>query len=344
MKEAFALIREDTSDTLFDIVIRASHLKPVSYSQNTLQALSSPSPLLIMRSQSGSGRKAAPIERRQTHNTVERARRESLNDRFLELASKMPSTRKVQRPSKVFIIEKSLEFVHCAYDVESGLRHIVTEIINEKQRMMKELNEYRVEQGLLPRSSSVEADLVLPQRLDPKHTSDCRLFPADDDNFKSPESTCFDDSTSHYAVSSSLSSSRMSSQEHSPRARLSLDGISSSLFPFNNTAGVMSYIANPSESFQAFQSAIATLATPATPADSFYTSDFSQSQLRTRDLDLSMMPISAANLNHLMENNFGSAAINSAAGFGFGNSLQKLPMDRSNRSIFASVEASGLLH
>lgn len=45
-------------------------------------------------------------ERRATHNAVERARRETLNGRFMDLAAALPSMAHVKRPSKSMIVNK----------------------------------------------------------------------------------------------------------------------------------------------------------------------------------------------------------------------------------------------
>lgn len=55
--------------------------------------------------------KSSTAERRATHNAIERARRESLNGRFLELARALPTMGNVKRPSKSVIVNKSLEWI-----------------------------------------------------------------------------------------------------------------------------------------------------------------------------------------------------------------------------------------
>lgn len=50
-------------------------------------------------------------ERRATHNAVERARRETLNGRFMDLAAALPSMAHVKRPSKSMIVNKCERFV-----------------------------------------------------------------------------------------------------------------------------------------------------------------------------------------------------------------------------------------
>jgi len=110
----------------------------------------------------GGNKKGTSAERRATHNAVERARRESLNVRFLELAANLPATCTVRRPSKSLIVNKSLEFVDQALNAESILRLKVEELLHENQTIMEELNLLRQDRGLSPRASSIEASLPLP--------------------------------------------------------------------------------------------------------------------------------------------------------------------------------------
>ncbi|KAI8804227.1 hypothetical protein BJ742DRAFT_456857 [Cladochytrium replicatum] len=59
---------------------------------------------------SGGAARLTP-EKRATHNAIERARRESLNDRFHKLAMSIPSLRQIRKPSKSLIVQKSLEHI-----------------------------------------------------------------------------------------------------------------------------------------------------------------------------------------------------------------------------------------
>lgn len=56
--------------------------------------------------------KRAPskAERRAEHNAIERARRESLNTKFQQLAHSLPNLQNDRRPSKGTIIERTLEY------------------------------------------------------------------------------------------------------------------------------------------------------------------------------------------------------------------------------------------
>ncbi|KAL9931587.1 hypothetical protein V8E36_009584, partial [Tilletia maclaganii] len=55
------------------------------------------------------GRRA--VKKRAVHNAIERDRRNRLNERFLDLAAKLPATASVRRPSKNLVVNKALQFV-----------------------------------------------------------------------------------------------------------------------------------------------------------------------------------------------------------------------------------------
>jgi len=55
-----------------------------------------------------SRRPPSTAERRATHNAVERARRESLNGRFVDLAAALPNMATIKRPSKSTIVAKCM--------------------------------------------------------------------------------------------------------------------------------------------------------------------------------------------------------------------------------------------
>ena len=110
----------------------------------------------------GGNKKGTSAERRATHNAVERARRESLNVRFLELAANLPATCTVRRPSKSLIVNQSLDFVRTSLNNDTILRLKVDELLKQNQTVMEELNSLRQERGLSPRAMTVEIELPLP--------------------------------------------------------------------------------------------------------------------------------------------------------------------------------------
>lgn len=87
--------------------------------------------------------KASSAERRATHNAIERARRESLNGRFLELASALPTMANVKRPSKSVIVNKSLEWIYDSQVREHAL-------VRENNALRAELNDMRARLQMPP--------------------------------------------------------------------------------------------------------------------------------------------------------------------------------------------------
>ncbi|KAG0143363.1 hypothetical protein CROQUDRAFT_673001 [Cronartium quercuum f. sp. fusiforme G11] len=87
--------------------------------------------------------KISTAERRATHNAIERARRESLNGRFLELARALPTMGNVKRPSKSVIVNKSLEWI-----CESQVREY--HLVRENNYLRAQVNELRSQLQLGP--------------------------------------------------------------------------------------------------------------------------------------------------------------------------------------------------
>lgn len=91
------------------------------------------------------GRRApSTAEKRANHNAIERARRESLNGRFMELAQALPNLNAAKRPSKNAIVVKSLEYVLAARHRESALEA-------QASSLRAEVNELRSKLGMAPR-------------------------------------------------------------------------------------------------------------------------------------------------------------------------------------------------
>ncbi|KAI8926253.1 hypothetical protein BC831DRAFT_238960 [Entophlyctis helioformis] len=77
-------------------------------------------------------------EKRASHNAIERARRESLNHRFQDLANTVPSLSSVRKPSKSIIVQRSLEYV-------SELRRIIESKDRTAMALRQQNNEMRDE-------------------------------------------------------------------------------------------------------------------------------------------------------------------------------------------------------
>ncbi|KAL8284086.1 hypothetical protein RQP46_005199 [Phenoliferia psychrophenolica] len=94
-----------------------------------------------MTGRKGPGPVAA--DKRATHNAIERARRESLNGRFMTLAEALPSMVNVKRPSKSIIVNKALDFVFDAQVKEHAL-------IKENNDLRRQVDQLRARLGMAP--------------------------------------------------------------------------------------------------------------------------------------------------------------------------------------------------
>ncbi|PWN47929.1 hypothetical protein IE53DRAFT_371046 [Violaceomyces palustris] len=110
----------------------------------------------------GGNRKGNSAERRATHNAIERARRESLNGRFLQLAATLPATSDVRRPSKSLIVNKSLDFVVESLTREASYRMRIEKLRSENLSLREQLNEFRRQAGLEPVPAHEDSPLPPP--------------------------------------------------------------------------------------------------------------------------------------------------------------------------------------
>ncbi|CAD6892148.1 unnamed protein product [Tilletia controversa] len=104
------------------------------------------------------------IKEREVHNAIERDRRNQLNDRFLDLAAKLPATASVRRPSKNLVIMKSIQFVDEALSHETLYRQMIDSLSRENAAMRAEINDARAAQSrapLLPTGSGVQMPATL---------------------------------------------------------------------------------------------------------------------------------------------------------------------------------------
>lgn len=107
----------------------------------------------------GNGKKlkrpASSAEKKATHNAVERARRESLNARFLVLADLLPGMTHVKRASKAAIVNKSIELIKDFQTTESRLA-------KENESLKLELATLKQQWGLQPSVPGVSM-FAIPQ-------------------------------------------------------------------------------------------------------------------------------------------------------------------------------------
>ncbi|KAF7728491.1 hypothetical protein EC973_006044 [Apophysomyces ossiformis] len=79
-------------------------------------------------------------DRRAEHNAIERARRESLNTKFQQLAHSLPNLQNDSRPSKSTIIERTLEFVKQALQREERYKHDIRDLRQVNRQLLKQLS------------------------------------------------------------------------------------------------------------------------------------------------------------------------------------------------------------
>ncbi|KAE8225916.1 hypothetical protein CF319_g1408 [Tilletia indica] len=116
-------------------------------------------------SSSGASAGGRTIKKREVHNAIERDRRNRLNDRFLDLAAKLPATASVRRPSKNLVISKSIQFVNDALQQEIVYRGMIEQLSRDNVAMRKEVNGTRTANGieLLPAQASAQMPATLVQ-------------------------------------------------------------------------------------------------------------------------------------------------------------------------------------
>ncbi|KAI0820157.1 hypothetical protein BC628DRAFT_918585 [Trametes gibbosa] len=93
-------------------------------------------------------RRANTAERRATHNAVERARRETLNSRFLDLAALLPNLSQIRRPSKSSIVNSSIAHIHASRRHRLMAARELRLLKLESDALRRELNEWRDRSGL----------------------------------------------------------------------------------------------------------------------------------------------------------------------------------------------------
>ncbi|KAJ2210477.1 hypothetical protein EV179_006222 [Coemansia sp. RSA 487] len=112
------------------------------------------------RSPSGSVRSGVGsidhAQRRATHNAIERARRESLNGQFQDLASAVPSLTQVRRPSKATIVEKSLEHIRSFRHKMETRDSYIAKLRMRNLELHDEVNRLRKQLGLEPLDNDAE--------------------------------------------------------------------------------------------------------------------------------------------------------------------------------------------
>ncbi|KAI8576519.1 hypothetical protein K450DRAFT_256579 [Umbelopsis ramanniana AG] len=105
-----------------------------------------------------SPRKTGKADRRAEHNAIERARRESLNVKFQQLAHALPNLQDDRRPSKSRIVEKALEWVRQTFIREQQYRHEIQQLRLDNEHLRAQL----VKQSNLKGVPSGLSDMDVP--------------------------------------------------------------------------------------------------------------------------------------------------------------------------------------
>lgn len=92
-------------------------------------------------------------ERRANHNAIERARRESLNSKFFELASSIPSLKEARKPSKSVIVQKALEYIQNFNKYAHAQEKALKDLYDRNKELLLEVNELRQKLGYSPKDS-----------------------------------------------------------------------------------------------------------------------------------------------------------------------------------------------
>jgi len=77
-------------------------------------------------------------EKRANHNAIERARRDSLNTRFQDIADCIPQLRDLKKPSKSIIMHKTLEYVKVSQKKHDHNNKEIAQLKKENERLRQE--------------------------------------------------------------------------------------------------------------------------------------------------------------------------------------------------------------
>ncbi|KAF9257833.1 hypothetical protein L218DRAFT_990845 [Marasmius fiardii PR-910] len=109
--------------------------------QSTATHLDAASPI-------GKRRNPTAEDRRATHNAMERARRETLNKKFLELAKLLPSIPQHRRPTQSLIVNSSISYVHASRRHRSVAARELSALHTEVEQLREEVNSWRDQAGI----------------------------------------------------------------------------------------------------------------------------------------------------------------------------------------------------
>ncbi|WVQ93643.1 hypothetical protein IAU59_000719 [Kwoniella sp. CBS 9459] len=93
-------------------------------------------------------------EKRSQHNAIERARRETLNGKFLSLAKLLPSLAASRRPSKSAIVNGSIAHLTHQRNQRLLAAKMLKQMSAERDELLNEVNEWRKVNGYAPKEIS----------------------------------------------------------------------------------------------------------------------------------------------------------------------------------------------
>ncbi|CAK5267046.1 unnamed protein product [Mycena citricolor] len=96
-----------------------------------------------------------PPDRRATHNAVEKARRERLNDKFSTLASILPPLAGLSRPTRSQIVNSTIATVVATQRHRVRTAHVLRDLIVETESLRHEVNRWRSSAHIPPLAASI---------------------------------------------------------------------------------------------------------------------------------------------------------------------------------------------
>lgn len=96
-------------------------------------------------------------EKRHQHNAIERARRETLNSKFLSLARLLPSLANHRRPSKSAIVNGSISHISNQREQRLLAASLLKQLTRERDELFEEVNEWRKASGVAPKEGPASA-------------------------------------------------------------------------------------------------------------------------------------------------------------------------------------------
>ncbi|KAF7290414.1 BHLH domain-containing protein [Mycena chlorophos] len=103
-------------------------------------------------------RRVNTAEKRASHNAVERARRETLNGRFLDLAALLPNLHTIRRPSKSAIVNSSIAHLNASRRHRILAAQTLRAIKDETDALRHEINQWRARAGIQGLEEPIRGD------------------------------------------------------------------------------------------------------------------------------------------------------------------------------------------